>query len=209
LIGGGGKTGLMVYLLDELEKAGKKVIASTTTKLSADYPRGLSFRVADSLSAVLKQVVKPHSPGERVTLVQGEAENETGKMAGIHSDWIDKASAAHPDIIFLVEGDGSAGRSLKGHLTHEPVIPAATGLLIPVIGIDCIGKALDDESAHRPSRITELTGTEPGAIITGELIIQLLFHPEGYLRNCPTDAVVLPFIIPRISPLQFRKWKGF
>lgn len=58
---------------------------------------------------------------------------------GIPREWIDELAIEYPETLFIV-GDGSAGKSIKGHLAHEPVIPSRSSLVIVVVGIDSVGE---------------------------------------------------------------------
>ena len=193
LIGGGGKTSLMYYLLGGLKTAGYRAIAATTTKLSNQQLEGNRFALLDSVKAANEVVQQAKELQEHVTLVAGE-DQVHGKMLGIPAEWIDQLATRWPEIVFVVEADGSAGKSLKGHLEYEPVIPSSSSLVIPVIGIDCVGKKLNAQSVHRPERICELTKMNPSSIITSEMITELLFHSQGYLHHCAPHHVVVPFI---------------
>ena len=57
----------------------------------------------------------------------------------------------------LAEADGSAGRPLKAHAPHEPVIPPEAGNVILVVGASGFGRPIR-EAAHRPERYAALAG---------------------------------------------------
>jgi len=197
MIGGGGKTSLMYCLQAGLYRAGRTAVAATTTKLSRDS--SCRFAPIASLAEGYDAVESALRHGALITLVAGVAAGDPAKMAGIPPEWIDRLATRFPDTVFLVEGDGSAGRPLKGHLAHEPVIPAASGLVIAVVGVDALGTPLN-AAAHRPDRIAELTGAEPGSPVSARLVAELLLHPQGYLRRCPPASRVVPFINKVESP---------
>lgn len=194
IIGGGGKTSLMYYLLTELKRASQQSVATATTKLSAKPRLGHRFVIAKNLADAAKAVAENGCTDDLVTLMAGFDAATPEKLIGIEADWIDKLAERVSETIIVVEGDGAAGKSLKGHLAHEPVIPLVSSLVIVVIGIDCIGTALTAENVHRPERVGELTGAAPGLPITAEVVVRLLFHSSGYLHNCPRGSMVLPFI---------------
>ena len=194
LIGAGGKTTLMYYLVDCLLAAGISAVATATTKLSNQPPpHGRLLRV-QSLEEALAKEIDWTAPQETTTVVLGEDAKHPEKLIGLPPDWIDKLTIVSPDTVWIVEGDGAAGRSLKGHQAYEPVIPATSLLVITVIGIDSIRQPLDSSYVHRPKRVAELIDVEPTSIITEELIAQLFFHPKGYLQHCPPDSLIVPFI---------------
>lgn len=194
LIGGGGKTSLMYYLLTILKSKGYTTIGTSTTKLSSQRFKDSSFLTIQSVEGGYQAVTQAKSMPDHVTLVSGEDPDNPGKMLGISSEWIDILALAYGDVVLVVEGDGAAGKPLKGHLAHEPVIPSKSSLVIVVIGIDSMGLPLTSQNVHRPARICELTAARPDSLVTTEMITQLLFHPQGYLHNCPPHSVVVPFI---------------
>ena len=205
LVGGGGKTSLMYHLLTQLKCSGHTAVAAATTKLAARPWPGSRFVVVRSLEAAVDAVGRALTASEHLTLVSGPDEADPEKMRGIPPAWIDALAAAFPDTFLVVEGDGSAGKPLKGHLAHEPVVPLSTRLLAPVIGVDALGAPLDAGHVHRPQRIVELTGARPGSPVTNEIIVDLLFHPEGYLQHCPDSCLVLPFINKVETPERRRQ----
>ena len=194
IIGGGGKTSLMYYLLTILKGNGCTAIGTSTTKLSSQPLRGHCFMKVQSIAAGQQAVEQARDMQDHVTLVYGKDDNTLEKMIGIPSEWIDHLAIANRDVIFVVEGDGSAGKSLKGHLAHDPVIPSESSLIVVVIGIDSVGMQINFHNVHRPDRIYELTGSRVDSLITTDVITKLLLHPQGYLHNCPQDSVIVLFI---------------
>jgi molybdenum cofactor cytidylyltransferase len=194
LIGGGGKTSLMYYLAGLLTAGGHAVIATTTTKLASHEQPGFRFAAAQSLEQAEAQVAKALRQHEAVTLVSGQDAGNAAKMAGVPPAWLEALARQFSDTIFIVEGDGAAGRPLKGHQAHEPVIPEASRVVVAVIGVDVLDKPLSAEWVHRPERVSELTGLPLNSPVTEEAVVRLLQHPEGYLRNCPEPSLVVPFI---------------
>ncbi|MBP2626150.1 MAG: hypothetical protein H6Q68_861 [Firmicutes bacterium] len=194
IIGGGGKTSLMYYLLTMLKDMGYNAVGTTTTKLSSKQLSGNCFVQIPSVEGGYKAIEEAKDIQDHVTLVSGEDSKVPGKMVGIPGEWIDQLATIYRDVVFVVEGDGSAGKPLKGHLEHEPVIPSSSSLVIPVIGIDSMRVQLNLQSTHRPERICELTGAIFDSLVTTEIITKLLFHPQGYLRNCGEHNVIVPFI---------------
>jgi len=192
LIGGGGKTSLMFLWARCLQEQGLSVVTTTTTKLCDETRPGFSFVQPESLDSARTLLINSQRTSEILVLI-GESLPAVGKLSGIPADWIDELSREYPSTIFLVEGDGSAGRSLKGHLPYEPVIPACTSLLVPVVGLDILGKPLHPENVHRPEIFAEITGVKPGDSIDKAAVISILLQEKGYLRQAPKSATVLPF----------------
>ena len=191
LIGGGGKTSLMSLWARCLREQGFAVVTTTTTKMSNEAPPG--FRITPATTLAAAQIVL-HEAADEIPLLIGDYLGAENKLAGIPADWVDSLGRDFPAVFFLVEGDGSAGRSLKAHLPHEPVVPAATALLTPVIGLDVLGKPLDSRYVHRPELFAERVGMNPGKPINPDAIMKILFGPKGYLAKVPKTATIIPFL---------------
>ena len=205
IIGGGGKTSLMHYLLMVLKGAGYAAVGTTTTKLSSQLLSGNYFVKISSVEAGYKAVEQARGTKDHAILVYDEDANDSGKMVGVASEWIDQLATMCKDVVFVVEGDGSAGKPLKGHLANEPVIPMSSCLVIPVIGIDSVGVRLTAQSVHRPERICQLTGAILNSQVTTEMIRKLLFHSQGYLSHCPEHTLIVPFINKVESVIQHQQ----
>lgn len=194
LIGGGGKTSLMHYLLTMLKDGGYAVVGTTTTKLTSQQVTGHSFVNIQSIEAGYQAVKQAKGIEEHIILVRGEDNHFPGKIIGIPGEWIDQLTTTCRDTVFIVEGDGAAGKPLKGHLAHEPVIPSSSSLVIAVIGIDSVGARFNSQHVHRRERICEMLEVSPDSLVTIDMITKLLFHPQGYLQHCPSHSVIIPFI---------------
>lgn len=192
LIGGGGKTSLMFLWARVLKEQGFSVITATTTKLCNESRSGFVVAHPATFSAAQTLLENSQQRKEILTLT-GFPLASTGKLSGISPEWVDQLSRTFPDTIFLVEGDGSAGRSIKGHLPHEPVIPADTSLLVPIIGLDVLGKTLDADYVHRPNVFSEITGIRAGECVGPAAVLTILLHKNGYLKQAPATAQVFPF----------------
>lgn len=192
-VGGGGKTSLMFRLNREIPDS-RRVIMTTTTKIylpsTDEYPAILlsDIRlVKKTLQNILQSGVRP---------VLGLHLLPDNKVKGFSAESLDELineNNGFADFV-LIEADGSRGRSLKGYLDYEPVVPRSTTVLVVVIGADVIGKALDESVVHRPETLSRMAGLKPGAVLNAENIAGLMIHPGGVLRSCPPGARIVPFI---------------
>ncbi len=194
VIGGGGKTSLMYYLVAGLQAAGETAFAAATAKLFFPGGAGHHAVLVRGLPECRQAVADWCRYPGTVTLAREVVAETPGKLAGLDPAWLDTLAGENPGVRFVVEGDGSAGLPLKGHLGHDPVVPAGTNLLVPVVGADAIGRPLAPGYVHRPARAAELAGGELGELVTVDMIVRLLLHPAGYLHNCPPGASIVPFI---------------
>jgi probable selenium-dependent hydroxylase accessory protein YqeC len=85
-------------------------------------------------------------------------------------------------------------RPLKAPGNHEPVIPSVTTHLIPLVGIDALGRPLDEETAFRSERVAELSGAQLGGLITPHLIATVMTHPWGLMKGAPEGTKIVPVI---------------
>lgn len=192
LVGGGGKTTLMFRLAGELALQ-RKVVVTTTTKIYRPSP--------DKFPLLLLGRDEQKEKGEKelagylqsgLIPVVGSELLKNDKVDGITGDQLNMLTK-YADYV-LVEADGSKGRSIKGHLDFEPVIPGVTTVLVVVIGADVLGKTLDEEYVHRSEIVSIRTGRKMGSLIDPEIIAGLITHPEELLRDCPSGAKVVSFI---------------
>jgi molybdenum cofactor cytidylyltransferase len=192
LVGAGGKTTTMYRLARELSESGWRVVATTTTMIyPPSYEQSHTMIVEPDPDLALCRVEGALRARCAVTLAAGRLEAH-GKLRGIDPNVV-PALGKLADVV-IVEADGARGRSLKAPATHEPVVPPATTVLVPVVGIDAVGHVLDGGIAHRPELVAALTGNALGEIITASLVTKLLVHPQGGLRGAPTAARVIPLL---------------
>jgi molybdenum cofactor cytidylyltransferase len=192
LVGAGGKTTAMYCLGRELASQGWQVIATTTTMIRPPALQpGEDLVVTDDHSRALQLTAKSLSRDRLITLAAQHLPAEN-KLKGVPPGWI--ASLLPIADAVLIEADGSRGLPLKAPAAHEPVIPAETSLLVPVVGIDAVGLPLSEETVHRPVLVAALTGLALGDVITTAAVAALLMHPQGALKNVPAHARVVPLI---------------
>ncbi len=204
-VGGGGKTSAMFRLADELVAQGQRVVTTTTTRIFAAQialaPQHIIQRQGQSTHQLITSLTRqlashPH------TLVIGEPDYEIGKAFGVKPDLV-AAMASIPEVdIILNEADGSRMRPFKAPADHEPVVPDCTTLLVPVVGVEALGRPLTDRYVHRAGRVAELAGDKVGAVVTPELVAAVLTHPQGGLKGLPPGARAVPFINKVESPQQ-------
>ncbi len=109
---------------------------------------------------------------------------------------------ARPGVDWVVvEADGSRMLPVKAPAAHEPVIPDETGLLVPVVGIDALSGPIR-EVAHRPERVSAITGLAPEETLTPEALAALLTSSQGGLKDAPQAARVAVLINKVESPAQ-------
>jgi molybdenum cofactor cytidylyltransferase len=88
----------------------------------------------------------------------------------------------------LVEADGARRLPVKAPGEHEPALPPFAEVVVVVAGLSALGKPLTAEWVHRPERFAELTGQQPGSVITPGSLTRVLLDPQGGLKNIPPGA---------------------
>lgn len=197
LTGAGGKTSALFGLADELASQGHDVLMTTTThladpRLEADRP--IDRVVIDSRYAQTKEpvVTRPSEfpdraagHGRRVVLAAAEIA-ESGKLRGIDSSHVAGLARHWPFII--LEADGAQRKPIKAPATHEPVLPPDVDLLLGLIGLDCLGQAMNAATVHRPELFGPLTACPADAPIQLAHLAALANSPIGVFKNAPPRA---------------------
>ena len=192
LVGGGGKTTAMFRLAREAVDRGGRVITTTTTRI---FGAQIALAPAHVPAAGLtRDRVAAALAAHRHVLVIGPTEAGSGKAEGIALDLFRLLRAWFPDACLLNEADGSRMRPFKAPAGYEPVIPADTTLVVPVVGADVLGAPLDAEHVHRPELVSALSGAPMGARITPAIVARVLAHPDGGRKGVPAGARVVVLI---------------
>ncbi|MGD9099038.1 MAG: selenium cofactor biosynthesis protein YqeC [Anaerolineae bacterium] len=190
LVGAGGKTSAMFCLGHELATQGWRVVSTTSTHLGADQVAQVPHAVVQSTQeiACLAHQIWPH------TLLVGPINPKTNKAPGLPPGLIARIPTLLSADVVINEADGARMLPFKAPADYEPVITPGTTLVVPVVGVDVIGQALDAAHVHRPERVAALTGAEPGQTITPALVATVLTHPQGGLKDVPHQARVVALV---------------
>jgi probable selenium-dependent hydroxylase accessory protein YqeC len=188
LIGGGGKTTLMYAVAREVVAMAGAVITTTSTRIVEPGPADSPAVVVDLHPPTVASALRTH---RHVTVGSARvADDGRSKLRGLEPAQTDRLWDAGMASTVVVEADGSAGRPLKAHLPHEPVVSMRATHVIAVFGLSGLGAALDGVSVHRPELFAERAGLERGNAVTADAIARVFFHREGPLRNVAPDAAV-------------------
>lgn len=169
----------------------------------ATIPGLIRVEVAASLAGVLAAAAPGRLDRDELLVLAQAVEPVAGpgpswasrrKINGLPPEWVDAVAAANPDLVILVEADGSARRPLKAPASHEPVIPSSSTAVVAVAGLDALGRSLDAATAHRPEQVSRLTRIPPGEAITAEGVATVLWHAWGCGRGRPPAATLTPVV---------------
>lgn len=193
LVGGGGKTTLMFALARELTSSGNRVITTTTTKILEPLPSETPLLLLEAdEQEMIGRLLRNLADYGHITLARERL--ASGKLKGISPGLVVELARLNQVSHIIVEADGAAQRSLKAPNLTEPVIPDATSLVIPVVGIDALGCRLTGENVFRPELVSKLLGLPLGEVISAESIAFLVTHPRGIIKGSPGGARIIPFI---------------
>jgi probable selenium-dependent hydroxylase accessory protein YqeC len=142
LVGAGGKTALLYALARELQRKGRTVVTTTTTKIfpptRSQSPCLILLTDDPALRTLPAQLLDVgHVTVGRSILFP------VMKVEGVEEPIIELCKKAADHV--LVEADGAAGRPIKAPEEWEPVIPRGTDLVIHLVGLDCLGKPVADD----------------------------------------------------------------
>jgi len=168
LIGGGGKTTLMLTLARELQKKGTVIITTSTKICRPEEYETLLDPDDETLAAKLRE--------KRVVCVASEG--PMGKLTAPKMGFTRLASFA--DYV-IVEADGAKMLPLKAHAYYEPVIPENTQRIVMVVGVDGFGKRIVD-TVHRPELYASIAGVPIDARVTPEIEARVLKKEGGFDR---------------------------
>ena len=175
LVGGGGKTTLMLRLARELAKTGARVIVTTTTHIfpPEGIPQGNPANAQEVARALLLEPLiclgKPAVDGKLI------APDLSMEILSQLADYV------------LVEADGAKRLPLKAPAEHEPVIPQEARLVVAVAGLDGAVQPIR-ESVFRPALYAALCGKSEQDVVTARDIALVLTSPNGQRKNVPPGA---------------------
>lgn len=189
LLGGGGKTTLLLALGRSVAKAGGKALGVTTTRLRRPGPED----AAPFLLQPDPARIRFSGPGFVLAARPAPPGGDQDKVYGYAPEEVDALLARDVAPWIIVEADGAAGRPLKAPATHEPVVPSRTGVAVAVIGLGGLGRPLHPATVFRPERAAAVTGLLPGDIVTPDAVAAMVTHEAGLFKNTPPGAARLLF----------------
>lgn len=183
LVGGGGKTTTIFKLAAALKQQNKKVLITTTTAVYNPEKE-----LYDNIVVLDRgETVEENWESGSITVL-GRTISEENKLLGVNREFIDNIYSRGLFDFILVEADGSKRKPIKAPDFHEPVIPSFTSKTIGVIGMDSLGKTIDEDTVHRPLIFSKVTNREIGDIITEEVIVKLVLSKDGLFKGTPVAS---------------------
>jgi probable selenium-dependent hydroxylase accessory protein YqeC len=193
IVGGGGKTALMFALADALTQTGATVVTTTTTKVWLNQAHSFSHVIFKYNHPLWRGDLR-RGLSESNSVFVGEQPLESGKADGIDPTLCDDLFASQMADYVIVEADGAAGRPLKAHAPHEPVIPQSSTLVVAMAGLDCLGRPADALTVFRLNLFLKMTGLGEGQTITPEGLARLFKGVAGLFKGSPSEARLVAFL---------------
>ncbi len=196
LVGGGGKTSLLFALAKELLQREKRVVTSTTTKVSHhEAQRSPCVVFTGSLPSwkdKLREGLQTHG---HVFLAL--APLDSGKVDGISPSIANDLYQDGGIDYIITEADGASGRPVKVPADHEPVIPSSSTKVVAMLGMEAVGKPIGPEVVFREDLFCKLTGLDLGERLTPSVLAGLFLSPEGLFKRTPSSAKRMVFLNKR------------
>ncbi|MGZ8443581.1 MAG: selenium cofactor biosynthesis protein YqeC [Candidatus Binatia bacterium] len=200
LIGAGGKTTTLFRLAKELRDQGCKLLVTTTTKSSKPTkPHIDRLFLVDDVQALLDVCADIAAPA---IIGAGCGVNREGELLGMPAPWLDRLNLDGAFDAILIEADDAASGLFKIPADGEPVIPESCQTTVWIVAIKILGKPLTDQWVHGSARARELLGLPAQALVSEEILLQLVQHEEGCLKGIPPASRKLALINQADSPAE-------
>ena len=192
-VGAGGKTSALVRLGQELATDGWRVLATTTTRIAETelslfpYTKRWNPKLLRG-SRELESLLDSH----RFIFLYKNIEDE--KAMGISGRMVSRIVDEMNADVLLVEADGSRRLPLKAPYDHEPVLPVDSTMVVPIVGLEILGKPLNEDFVYNPHGIINRYGFPYGGIIQPAWIAQVLRDETLGLKKTPSTARVIALL---------------
>ena len=191
ICGAGGKTSLMAALVREMSAGGKRVLATTTTRMAKVEAEG-PWRPREIGGP--EHLLADTDDGPGAILAYRTVDLERGKLIGLTPETIDEVARTDQFDRIIVEADGARHNPLKAPGPNEPVFPGTTGAVVIVVGASGFGKPLDEDTVFRAEVWSTLTGLPATRPVTPESVARMVVDPEGLGKGAPKHARRILFI---------------
>ncbi|MHC3438343.1 selenium cofactor biosynthesis protein YqeC [Natrialbaceae archaeon A-gly3] len=182
VVGAGGKKTTLYALASRLERA----VVTATVRIPIFDPHMADVSVTDDPVGDL-EAARDYPLG-----LVAERERED-RYRGYDLEAVDTIADAHNGPV-LVKADGARTREFKAPGDHEPQVPRAADVVVPIASVHAVGKPLTEEYVHRPERVAAITDLAVGEAITPEAIGTVLSSGDGGLKGVPESATVIPLL---------------
>ncbi len=202
IAGGGGKTTTMNRLARELAEEGQKVLVTTTTAMmmpeSGEYDYFVTEEEFREDGSILEYSAEPG----KVTVLIGSIVR-IDKVKGIEMPLVDQIKEMKLFDHILVETDGAKRKPIKAPREDEPLNPYSTDLVIGVIGLDSLGRKIEEENIHRVEIFKKILKLEDEKYVDEKIVSDLVLHPQGLFKNAAGKDRIL--ILNKADDMSLRE----
>lgn len=192
-MGAGGKSSLMQKLAPEHVRNGRRVLVTTSARMFARQLRELGELILEPDCHKLLRELES-SLLENDLLAAGSGLTDNDKVTGLSKDCLDFLFSRNLFDSILVEADGSRGKSFKAPAEHEPVLPPSCTTVIPVVGIDILGRPLTEEFVHRHDLVSQIARQDIGSEVTGETVLKVIRYYRVLAEKVSGSISIVPVI---------------
>lgn len=190
IAGGGGKTTTMNRLAKELSQEGKKVLISTTTAMMMPESGDYDYFITEEEFLEDPKVLELSAERGKIAVLIGTM-IRIDKVKGVEMPIIDRIKEMEIYDYIIVETDGAKRKPIKAPREDEPLNPYSTDLVIGIIGLDSLGKKIEEENIHRVEIFKKILNITDEKYIDEELVAALALHPQGLFKNAVGKDQVL------------------
>jgi len=184
VVGAGGKKSTLFALADRLDRA--VVTASVRIPIFDDRVAGVCV-TSDPVAAI------EETGDDDWPLGLVPERERSDRYLGYDTATVSEIADAAPGAT-LVKSDGARLREFKAPGDHEPQIPAAADVVVPIASAHVVGEPLTEGLVHRPEEVAAIAGREIGSEIRPADVATVLASPAGGLKGVPSDATPIPVV---------------
>ena len=181
-IGAGGKTSSVERVAFEIAAKGRKVVATTTTKV---FPAQFSYTWRNANSPPPREFGHPcfwYAALDHGGYQKWQGPQVVAVDAAIDCERLYLNSAQ--SRVWVIEADGARERKLKGWEAHEPQIPQQTVCAVLILAGTLWGKIIQPEDVHRPEKLSGVLGSRWNADLAWRYFLQSpVFYPSYSQMN--------------------------
>lgn len=180
-VGAGGKTTTIEKLSKELSSLNKKVLVTTSTAM---------FNPNMDIYDIIFIGSFPEDYVPKDSSITFYADTSIGKKVKcLDLNNIDEIIKRDVFDYILIEADGSREKPIKAPNETEPVITNYTTKTVGVIGLDSLGKPIQ-EICHRPEILCKLTDKLIDDSVDINSITELVKSPLGLFKNAVGEKIL-------------------
>ena len=194
LVGAGGKTSLMYSLAHELCSEGKKVLTTTTTRIFMPTEKESPVTIVEESTEKIIEKARALTRDNNHITLGTEYLSAQGKLAGALPEVLESIHETNIFDYLVIEADGAARRSLKACSADEPVVPRFSDSIISLVGLDVIGKPLEEQWVFRSKLFSTITNLSLKQKITAASVAKILIHDMASIDIGKKDVLKVVFL---------------